>query len=70
MNLKEIEKYIIENVNKGNFENALKGLVIYVEKDKKAPILIKLLNRAFGELFWLYVIKNQIFNINKGKDEI
>lgn len=68
MNLKEIEKYIIEKVNEGNFDNVLKGLVIYVEKDPKAPQSIKLLNRAFGVLFWLYVIKNQIFN--KGKNEI
>lgn len=46
MNLKEIEKYIIEKVNEGNYNNALNGLVIYVEKDPKAPQLIKLLNRA------------------------
>lgn len=65
MTLKEIEKYIIEKVNEGNFENALKGLVIYVEKDKKAPGFIKLLNRAFGKYFWIYVIKNNFFLKNE-----
>jgi hypothetical protein len=67
MTLKEIEKYIIEKVNEGNYNNALNGLVIYVEKDPKAPQSIKLLNRAFGALFWLYVIKNEIFNRKKNE---
>lgn len=66
MNLKKIEKYIIEKVNEGNFVNALNLLVIYVEKDPKAPGYIKLLNRAFGKYFWIYVIKNNFFI----KDEI
>lgn len=64
LTLKEIEEYIKKNAANGNIENVLYGLIAYVEKDPAAPANVKLLNRTLKNVYWLYLLSQNV-ELNK-----
>ena len=60
LTLKEIEEYIKKNAANGNIENVLYGLIAYVEKDPAAPANVKLLNRTLKNVYWLYLLSQNV----------